>query len=281
VTYSAPTSGATAEGAAEEDVIEQGDREKPLLSCQDVRVRFGGIVALDGVSFDVPRGSIVGVIGPNGAGKTTLFNCISRLYPIDRGDILFDGQSLRALSAHQISGLGIARTFQNVALFDTLTVTENVLLGVRAEANGGFLAHALRLPSAARAEKAWAAEAAELLDLLDLTHVAHRRASELPFGSRKRVELGRALASKPRLLLLDEPLAGLHCAEIDELMRLIARIAEHLALAVLLVEHHMNAVMRVSHRIVVLDFGRKIGDGKPDDVRRDPEVIRAYLGGEA
>jgi branched-chain amino acid transport system ATP-binding protein len=246
-----------------------------------VRVRFGGIVALDGVSFDVPHGSIVGLIGPNGAGKTTLFNCISRLYPIGGGDILFDGQSLRAMPAHQISGIGIARTFQNVALFDTLTVTENVLLGVRAQKNGGFLAHALRLPSAARAERAWAAEVAELLDLLGLTHVAHRPAYELPFGSRKRVELGRALAGKPRLLLLDEPLAGLHCAEIDELMQLIARVAERLALAVLLVEHHMNAVMRISHRVVVLDFGRKIGDGKPDEVRRNPEVIRAYLGGEA
>ena len=281
MTYSARTSRVAADGAAEEDVIEQGDREKPLLSCQGVRVRFGGIVALDGVTFDVPRGTIVGVIGPNGAGKTTLFNCINRLYPIDDGDILFDGQSLRALPAHRISGLGIARTFQNVALFDTLTVTENVLLGVRAEESGGFLAHALRFPVAARAEKAWAAEVRDLLELLDLTHVAHRRTGELPFGTRKRVELGRALSSKPRLLLLDEPLAGLHHGEIDELMLLVARVAERLALSVLLVEHHMNAVMRVSHRVVVLDFGRKIGDGTPDEVRRDPQVIRAYLGGDA
>jgi branched-chain amino acid transport system ATP-binding protein len=185
------------------------------------------------------------------------------------------------MPAHRISGLGIARTFQNVALFDTLTVTENVLLGVRADEGGGFLAHALRLPSAARAEKIWTAEVRELLELLELTHVADRRVNELPFGTRKRVELGRALSGKPRLLLLDEPLAGLHHAEIDELMQLVARIAERLALSILLVEHHMTAVMRVSHRVVVLDFGRKIGEGTPDEVRRDPQVIRAYLGGEA
>ena len=252
-----------------------------MLSCEDVRVRFRGIVALDGVSFEVAKGSIVAIIGPNGAGKTTLFNCISRLYPIDGGDILFDGQSLRALASHRVAGLGIARTFQNVALFDSLTVTENIKLGAHADLGCGFAAHALRLPVAARAERKLAADVADLVALLDLTTVAHRRVAELPFGTRKRIELGRALAGKPRLLLLDEPASGLNHTEVDELTSLIGSIAERLALTVLLVEHHMNVVMRVSHRVVVLDFGRKIGDGTPEEVRSDPQVIRAYLGGQA
>jgi branched-chain amino acid transport system ATP-binding protein len=246
-----------------------------------VRVRFRGIVALDGVSFEVAKGSIVAIIGPNGAGKTTLFNCISRLYPIDGGDILLDGQSLRALASHRVAGLGIARTFQNVALFDSLTVTENIKLGAHADLGCGFAAHALRLPVSARAERKLAADVADLVALLDLTTVAHRRVAELPFGTRKRIELGRALAGKPRLLLLDEPAAGLNHTEVEELTSLIGSIAERLALTVLLVEHHMNVVMRVSHRVVVLDFGRKIGDGTPEEVRSDPQVIRAYLGGQA
>jgi branched-chain amino acid transport system ATP-binding protein len=246
-----------------------------------VRVHFGGIVALDGVSFDVAQGSIVAIIGPNGAGKTTLFNCISRLYAIEGGDIFVDGQSLRALATHRIAGLGIARTFQNVALFDSLTVTENIMLGARADLGGGFVAHALRLPSAARAERKLAAEVTDLVALLELTRVAQRRIGELPLGTRKRVELGRALAGKPRLLLLDEPAAGLNHAEVDELTQLIASLAERLQLSVLLVEHHMNVVMRISHRVVVLDFGRKIGEGTPAEVKNDPRVVRAYLGTQA
>ncbi|HMI86260.1 MAG TPA: ABC transporter ATP-binding protein [Polyangiaceae bacterium] len=278
MTYSAPSWRRHSAAQRGGDVIEKANQPTPLLCCQEVRVRFGGIVALDGVSFDVGKGQIVAIIGPNGAGKTTLFNCISRLYPFDGGDILLEGRSVRDLPSHRMAALGIARTFQNVALFDSLSVAENITLGAHASLGGGFFAHALRLPRAARAERKLAAEVAEIVTLLDLDQVVHRRVGELPFGTRKRVELGRALAGKPRLLLLDEPAAGLNHTEVDELTSMIAHIAERFALSVLLVEHHMNVVMRISHRVLVLDFGRKIGDGTPQEVKSDPQVIRAYLG---
>jgi branched-chain amino acid transport system ATP-binding protein len=249
-----------------------------MLSCRGVRVQFGGITALDGVSFDVAKGEIVGIIGPNGAGKTTLFNCISRLYPVHGGEILFEGRSLLSQPRHSIAALGISRTFQNVALFDTLSVTDNVILGAHGHTKRRLFGDALRLSSALRAERATTAEAAELMAELGLESVAERRVGDLPFGTRKRIELARALAAKPRLLMLDEPVSGLNHAEIGELTDFVRRLKDRRGLTVLLVEHHMNMVMGVSDKVVVLDFGRRIADGPPDLVKNDPEVIRAYLG---
>ena len=249
-----------------------------LLRVHNVGVRFGGIVALDDVSFDVARNCIVGLIGPNGAGKTTLFNCVSRLYRCDCGDIVFDGKSLLCVPRHRIAALGIGRTFQNLALFGTMTVLDNVMIGHHCRMRSGFLSNALRLPRVGRDESAATDKARALVEFVGLKAVAGARVSDLPVGTQKRVELARALASDPTLLLLDEPASGLNHEEVGVLGAVIRDIRDRLGVTILLVEHHMNLVMSISDRVVALDFGRKIAEGTPDEVRAHPEVIQAYLG---
>jgi len=249
----------------------------PILVLERIRMRFGGVAALSGIDYEIPHGLIQSVIGPNGAGKTTLFNCISGLLEPSSGEIFFEGRKINGLYPHRIADLGISRTFQHVALFRSMTVLENVMLGLHSRTKCGFLAAGFRLPGMRREEKQIAEKAMNCLECVGLAHTARLPAGTLPLGKQKTLEIARALAVEPRLILLDEPAGGLNMTETGRLGELIHGIRCK-GITVMLVEHDMSLVMDISDRILVLNFGEPIATGTPDEVKANAAVIEAYLG---
>lgn len=249
-----------------------------ILICKSVTKTFGGLLAVSDFDFEVPEHSIVSIIGPNGAGKTTFFNCVSGFYAIDQGEILFDGESITGKSPDQIARLHISRTYQNIRLFANMTAIENVLIGMEPGLHSQWYGAILNTPGTREEEERSVVEARRLLKYMGLVGRGDLLARNLPYGDQRRLEIARALANKPRILLLDEPTAGMNPQESTDTMHLIRRIRDDLGITILLIEHDMRVVMGISDRVTVLDYGAKIAEGTTDEIQRNPQVIEAYLG---